>query len=93
VRIEDKEEQEAAVIYIGRLMKSFSNLWNKENLDDDTIAKNIRELSRGILEIDLEKVKANNLFEHLVKEKPRRPQPQQQSSYKGSKQRPRRKRN
>jgi hypothetical protein len=35
IDIEDKEEQEAAIIYIGRLMKSFSNLWNKENLYPD----------------------------------------------------------
>jgi len=92
VNMEDKEEQEAAIIYVGRLMKSFSALWNKENLDDDTIAKNIRELSRGVLEIDIEKVKNNNLFEHLVKEKPRRPNSQQQQQHKGGK-RPRRKRN
>ncbi|MBR9999239.1 MAG: DUF4290 domain-containing protein [Cyclobacteriaceae bacterium] len=94
VRMEDKEEQEAAIIYVGRLMKSFSNLWNKENLDDDTIAKNIRELSRGVVEIDIEKVKSNNLFEHLVKDKGRRPTQQQQQQHKGGgKQRPRRKRN
>ncbi len=93
VRMEDPEEQEAAIIYVGRLMKSFSSLWNKENLDDDTIIKNIRELSRGQLEINVEKVKSNNLFEYLVKDKGRKPNhQQQQQQHKGGK-RPRRKRN
>lgn len=91
IDIEDKEEQEAAIIYIGRLMKSFSNLWNKENLDDATIVKNIRELSRGLLDIDVEKVRKNNLFEYLVKEKVRKSNTQQHQ-HKGGK-RPRRKRN
>lgn len=90
VNMDDKEEQEAAIIYIGRLMKSFSSLWNKENLDDEIIVKNIRELSRGLLEIDLEKVKNNNLFEYLVKDRGRKPSQQQQ--HKGGK-RSRRKRN
>jgi ArsR family metal-binding transcriptional regulator len=93
VRMDDPEEQEAAVIYVGRLMKSFSSFWNKENLDDETIVKNIRELSRGQLEIDLEKVKNNNLFEYLVKDKGRKSNHQQhQQQHKGGK-RPRRKRN
>jgi len=91
VRMEDPEEQEAAIIYIGRLMKSFSSLWNKENLDDETIVKNIRELSRGQLEMDLEKIKNNNLFEYLVKDKGRKSN-HQQHYQKGGK-RPRRKRN
>jgi hypothetical protein len=91
-KMEDPEEQEAAVVYIGRLMKSFSSFWNKENLDDATIVKNIRELSRGQLEIDLEKVRNNNLFEYLVKEKPRSSNHQQQQR-KGGGKRPRRKRN
>jgi len=91
-KMEDPEEQEAAVVYIGRLMKSFSSFWNKENLDDATIVKNIRELSRGQLEIDLERVRNNNLFEYLVKEKARSSNHQQQQR-KGGGKRPRRKRN
>lgn len=93
VKMDDPEEQEATIIYVGRLMKSFSSFWNKENLDDETIIKNIRELSRGQLVIDLEKVKNNNLFEYLVKDKGRKSNhQQQQQSHKGGK-RPRRKRN
>lgn len=89
VNVEDKEEQEAALIYIGRLMKSFASFWNKENLDDSVIINNIRELSGGTLDIDLNKVRENNLFNNLVKEKPRT----NQNSGGGKGKRPRRKRN
>ena len=69
--IENEEEREASVIYIGRLIKSFSNLWNKENLDDDSVMENIQHLSGGKLKIDMQKVKENNLFDSLTKEKQR----------------------
>ncbi len=91
IAIEDKEEQEEAIIYIGRLMKSFAGMWNKENLDDDTIYKNIREISKGQLDIDIEKVKNNNLFEHLVKEKPKKSTNHHHHHQRGGK-KPRRKR-
>jgi hypothetical protein len=73
VNIEDPEEKEAAVIHIGRLMKSFQNTWNRENADDTTIIRDIERLSKKQLTIDIEKVRANNLFESLVKERKSRP--------------------
>lgn len=92
VTMKNKEEQEAAIIYIGRLMKSFAAMWNKENLDDQVIINNIRELSGGKLKMDIEKVKEKNLFEHLVKDKGRNNDRSNQSDNKKSK-RPRRRRN
>ena len=71
--LEDAEEKEAAVIHIGRLMKSFQNTWNRDNVDDDTIVQNLRTMSKGALIIDLEKVRNENLFESLVKERRSRP--------------------
>ncbi|HLF32646.1 MAG TPA: DUF4290 domain-containing protein [Cyclobacteriaceae bacterium] len=71
VTIENEEDREAAIIYIGRLIKSFSSIWNKENLDDDSVMENITHLSGGKLKIDMNKVKEQNLFDSLVKEKPR----------------------
>lgn len=71
--IEDPEEKEAAIIYIGRLMKGFQNAWNRENVDDSTIVKDIGILSKNQLAIDLEKVRAQNLFESLVKERKNKP--------------------
>lgn len=63
VKIEDDEEQETAIIYIGQLMRSFHSTWNKENFDDAIIIDDIKTLSKGKLHIDLEKVKQNGLFE------------------------------
>jgi hypothetical protein len=87
ISLEDKNDQEAAIIYIGRLMKSFASLWNKENLDDSVIINNIKELSGGALDIDINEVRENNLFNNLVREKPRN-----YSNSGGRNKRPRRKR-
>jgi len=71
IELEDPEERESAVIYIGKLMKSFFNNWNKDNIDDKVILKHIKELSKDQLDIDLAKVTEENLFESLYKHKPR----------------------
>ncbi|WP_194776048.1 DUF4290 domain-containing protein [Pararhodonellum marinum] len=63
IEIEDDEEQEAAIIYIGQLMRSFHSTWNRENFDDGIILDDIKTLSKGKLHIDLDKVKENGLFE------------------------------
>ena len=68
-RIEDDEKREAAVIHIGKLMKGFASVWNRENLDDEVILNNIRDLSNGILDIDLNKVRENRLFENVMRDK------------------------
>lgn len=63
IEIEDDEEQETALIYIGQLMRSFHSTWNRENFDDAIILDDIKTLSKGKLHIDLEKVRENGLFE------------------------------
>src|SRR5690554_4571633 len=63
VEIEDDEEQEAALIFIGQLMRSFHSTWNRENFDDAIIIDDIKILSKGKLHIDLEKVREKGLFE------------------------------
>jgi len=73
MEIEDAEDKEVAVIHIGRLMKSFQNTWNRDNVEDVTILKNIEKMSNKVLTIDLEKVRSENLFDSVVKEKSRRP--------------------
>ena len=74
MELEDPEEREGAVVYIGKLMKSFYSTWNKDNIEEESILKNIRELSKNELDIDITKVKENNLFESLYKERPKPPQ-------------------
>jgi hypothetical protein len=73
IELEDPEEKEAAIIHIGRLMKGFQSAWNRENIDDFTIIKDMGILSKKQLTIDLEKVKEHNLFESFVKERKNRP--------------------
>lgn len=73
IELKDPEEKDAAIIHIGRLMKSFQNTWNRDNVDDDTIVKNLKLMSRGELSIELDRVKSENLFESMVKEKRPRP--------------------
>lgn len=63
IEIEDSEEQEAAIIFIGQLMRSFHSTWNRDNFDDSIILDDIKLLSQGKLHIDLDKVKENGLFE------------------------------
>jgi hypothetical protein len=60
--IEDVEEREAAIGYIGRLIKSFYAGYNKEILDDANVLGTIRELSNGKLTMDLAKIEAEGLF-------------------------------
>ena len=69
VNMEDPEEKEAAIIYLGKLMKSFYATWNNDYIEDDVLVKQINEMSEGRLVIDIAKVKEDNLFESLYKEK------------------------
>jgi len=69
IGLTDPEEREVAIIYIGKLMKTFHSSWSKDNVDDNVIIKNIEKLSQGKLTIELDKVTENNLFETLYKNK------------------------
>jgi hypothetical protein len=68
VKKEDPKEREEAAIYIGKLMKTFFGVWNKETLDDSVIVKDIGILSQGKLTLSLDKVREENLFEKLYRE-------------------------
>jgi CRISPR/Cas system-associated endonuclease Cas1 len=72
VKLEDESEKQAAVVYIGKLMKTFYTVWNKENVEDLVIVENMQELSKNQLEIDVNQVKEANLFETSYKERPQR---------------------
>lgn len=66
---EDPQEREEATIYLGKLMKTFYGNWNKETLDDSVIVRDIANMSKGKLTLNLEKVREDNLFEKLYREK------------------------
>lgn len=69
IQMEDPESKKSAVIHIGRLMKGFYNTWNKDNIDDEIILKQIKQLSNNQLDIDIEEVKEFGLFNNNIKEK------------------------
>lgn len=66
---EDPQEREELVIYLGKLMKTFYSSWNKEMLDDSVILKDISAMSEGKLSMNLDKVREDNLFEKLYRER------------------------
>ena len=68
-KLKKEDEKEAAVIHIGKIMKSFFGMWNKESIDNKVIVENITELSNNKLSIDIEKVKELNLFYKVTKER------------------------
>jgi hypothetical protein len=69
LKIEDPQEREDAIIYLGKLMKTFYGNWNKETLDDSVILKDIQDMSGGALNMTIDKVREDNLFEKLYKER------------------------
>lgn len=66
---DDPQDREEAIIYLGKLMKTFYGNWNKETLDDSVILKDIQAMSGGALSMNLDKVREDNLFEKLYKER------------------------
>ncbi|HYG17636.1 MAG TPA: DUF4290 domain-containing protein [Ohtaekwangia sp.] len=76
LKLEDPQEREDAIIYLGKLMKTFFGNWNKETLDDSVILKDIQLMSGGALKMTIDKVREDNLFEKLYKER-KKARPQQ----------------
>lgn len=72
INTEDPEEKEAAIIYVGKLMKRFYSSWNKENIEDEMILSHLEMMSGGKLTIDIDKVKANHLFDSQGRERDQR---------------------
>ncbi|MES2733677.1 MAG: DUF4290 domain-containing protein [Bacteroidota bacterium] len=63
IPLEVEEEKLAAIAYIGKLMKTFYGAWNKENVDDAVILEHLREMSGNRLNISLDRVKSEGLFD------------------------------
>ena len=66
---EDPQDREDAIIYLGKLMKTFYSNWNKETLDDSVILNDIKAMSGGKLSLDIDKVREDNLFEKLYRDR------------------------
>lgn len=77
LKLEDPQERQDAIIYLGKLMKTFYGNWNKETIDDSVILKDIQLMSGGALNMTIEKVREDNLFEKLYKDRKKTGKPQQ----------------
>ena len=58
----DPDRQLAGISKVGKMMKKFYADFNSDQLEDDVIAMQIEDLSRGKLKVDRQKVEQNNLF-------------------------------
>ncbi len=63
IKMEDPKEKEGAVVVIGRLMKLFFQTWNQDSIEDEQVLKNIKQLSKNQLDINIETVKELELFD------------------------------
>jgi hypothetical protein len=72
-----EQERQESIIYLGKLMKTFYGNWNKETLDDSVILRDIQAMSGGALNMTIEKVREDNLFEKLYKDKKKTSRPGQ----------------
>lgn len=64
--LEDEKEREAAIVSIGKLMKTLYRSYNKDSITDDVILSDIKQLSKGKLNMDLAYIESNNLFESNI---------------------------
>ncbi len=69
--IENEDDKKGALIYLGKLMKTFYTTWNRDNVDDEVIVGHIRSMSKGKLDISVEEVKAQNLFDSNIGPSPK----------------------
>lgn len=65
--LEDEQERDAAIVSLGKLMKTLYRSYNKDSITDGVILDDIRQLSKGKLNMDLAYIERNNLFESNVK--------------------------
>jgi hypothetical protein len=66
-QISDPQEREAAIISVGKLMKVLYRTYNKDSVTDEVIMENMRELSKGELELNPALLERGNLFESTIK--------------------------
>lgn len=68
IDMEDQEKKTDAVLYIGKLMKTFHTTWSKDTVDDSVILKNIKLLSQGKLDVSQEIMDEGEVFNALYRD-------------------------
>ncbi|QHL86047.1 DUF4290 domain-containing protein [Nibribacter ruber] len=66
-QIQDPVEKEAAIISVGKLMKVLYRTYNKDSVSDMVILENMRDLSKGQLDLDTALVEKGGLFDSTIK--------------------------
>ncbi len=57
VKVEDEMERRAFVSYIAKMMKGFYAAWNKDNVDDNLVFEQLRDMSGGRLAAEIEYIR------------------------------------
>jgi hypothetical protein len=68
----DPAKQADMLVSTGKLIKSFSAAWNKDNMDSNTVLSIIQDLAGGKLAVDIERLKSESIFSasnNVLKEK------------------------
>ena len=63
IEVEDPEEKQAAIVSIGKLMKTLYKAYNKDTVTDQVIMDNMRQLSQGKLSLPPEMLEKGTLFD------------------------------
>ncbi|AMM51954.1 hypothetical protein TH61_13265 [Rufibacter sp. DG15C] len=66
-QIQDPVEKEAAIISVGKLMKVLYRTYNKDSVSDQVILENLRDLSKGQLDLDAALLEKGGLFDSTIK--------------------------
>ncbi len=69
VGLTDADERRAFVSYLVRLMRSFYTIWNKENVEDETIFQSLLDISKSQLYDDVQLIRAEGLIESNPRER------------------------
>lgn len=61
--VTDETERYHAAIQVARLMKTFYAEWNKETIEDEVIVRHLKEMSGGLIQLDLNAIKEDELLD------------------------------
>ncbi len=65
----DADERRAFVSYLVRLMRSFYTIWNKENVEDETIFQSLLDISKSELYADIQLIRQEGLIDSSPRER------------------------
>jgi hypothetical protein len=79
IAIQDERERLIATIFIFKMMKGFYTTWNRENVEEETILKDLHTLSKGRLPLTSKQLREEENFQRHQQQHYPRQQYQQQN--------------